>query len=186
MSECCSSSDESAEFYSVNDNIISRHTAVPSSSHRFCFLVTPLVAASMVRKKQQHPRALLGPPDARQTAERQDVTSSLVPTSTPATTGRAAASASADTASCEIAVVVPIHIANAQLIQLRHLAIYCKELSATIGGNTEHQYGLGLTIRDCSKIAWEAQNLNSRSPVSSVRTRPHTICSYLLLFSKSH
>ena len=111
----------------------------------------------MVRKKQQHPRALLGP-QARN-ADRSDVTRPLAPVPAPADS---ASAAHYSQVSCDKASVVTSIVNNdADIISLRHLAIDCKELSSITGARAGSQLSLSLTHEAPVIISW---NLHGRIP----------------------
>ena len=128
----------------------------------------------MVRKKQQHPRALLGPPEARQSAEQQDVNLTL--TAAPAARGSPTAPRSLDLAKQEFAVVSPIEIEPTGLIQLQHLAIDCKTLS-TAAGLGSGQYRLSLLLEGSAALVWEVQDLSCSSSLSAT-VRAIASCNY--------
>ena len=114
----------------------------------------------MVRRKQQHPRALLGPPEARN-ADRIDVTRPLAPV--PASADSASAVHHSQTSCDKASFVTSIVNDHADIVLLRHLAIHCKELSSITGARPGSQLSLSLTYEAPVIILWE---LHGRVPDS--------------------
>lgn len=112
----------------------------------------------MVRRKQQHPRALLGPPEARN-ADRSEVTRPLAPA--PASADSASAAHRSQISCDKASVVTAVLNNNADVIPLRHLAIDCKELSIITGARAGSQLSLSLTHEAPVIISWE---LHGRIP----------------------
>ena len=114
----------------------------------------------MVRRKQQHPRALLGPPEARN-ADRVDVTRPLAPV--PASVDSASAVQRTQLSCDKASVVTTIVSDHADVVLLRHLAIDCKELSNITGARAGSQLSLSLTYEAPVIVSWE---LHGRIPDS--------------------
>ena len=130
----------------------------------------------MVRRKQQHPRALLGPPEARN-ADQIDVTRRLAPV--PASLDSASA-VHRTQISCVKAFVTSIVSDPADVVLLRHLAIDCKALSSITGARAGSQLSLSLTYEAPVIISWELHDRISDSfpscSVSAVSTVLISLC----------
>lgn len=115
----------------------------------------------MVRRKQQHPRALLGPPEARNT-DLVDVTRPLAPV--PASGDSVTAVRRSPTSCDKASVVTPVSNNDAAIIVLRQLlAIDCKELSSITVGRAGAQLSLSLMHEASVVISWELQDRNPDS-----------------------
>ena len=131
----------------------------------------------MVRRKQQHPRALLGPPESRD-ADRLDVTRPLAPV--PASVGSASTVRRSDVLYEKSQVVVSVKNDDADIILLRHLNIDCKELSSMTGANAGPQLSLSMIHEGSVNISWELQDQSSRAVVvCSVSVIPYACCMFV-------
>ena len=131
----------------------------------------------MVRRKQQHPRALPGPPEARN-ADQIDVTRRLAPV--PASLDSASAVHGTQISCVKASVVTSIVSDPADVVLLRHLAIDCKALSSITGARAGSQLSLSLTYEAPVIISWELHDRISDSfpscSVSAVSTVFISLC----------
>ncbi|KAL3140066.1 hypothetical protein ABBQ38_004346 [Trebouxia sp. C0009 RCD-2024] len=119
----------------------------------------------MGRRKQQHPRALLGP---QRDLERLDPTDSV--DLVRASAGSASAVDRADVFSKPESVVISVEKDDPDAIPLRLLGIECKELSSV----TRAQLSLSFAHEGSVTISWEVKGPNPDSSViCSVRAIVH-------------
>lgn len=114
----------------------------------------------MVRKKQQNPRALLGPPEARQNTLEADVSTSLT-AALPAHEGRSGRGAP-DLSNDSLQFVTVVATWHSDLLPLEHLQIDCTDLTHLCVGGMEPLLRLSLTsdLRS-SAIDWAVETSTS-------------------------
>ncbi|KAL0019181.1 hypothetical protein WJX77_000293 [Trebouxia sp. C0004] len=116
----------------------------------------------MVRRKQQNPKALLGPPESRQLDT--DVSNGLT-AALPAQQSRSRPGGPA-VAQKNLTVLTNVRSLDDNLLPLRHLQIDCKNLRTTLTASTQPSLCLSITPKSGElDIAWSVSSATSEDPV---------------------
>ncbi len=122
---------------------------------------TPASVARMVRRKQQNPKALLGPPESRQVDA--DVSNGLIP-ALPAQQSRSRPGGPA-VAQKNLTVLTNVRSLDDNLLPLRHLQIDCKDLRTLLTASTQPSLCLSITPEPGDLgIAWNVTSSTSQDP----------------------
>ena len=117
--------------------------------------------ARMVRRKQQNPKALLGPPESRQVDA--DVSNGLT-AALPAQQSRSRPGGPA-VAQKNLTVLTNVRSLDDNLLPLRHLQIDCKNLRTSLTASTQPSLCLSITPEPGDiDIAWNVSSSTSQDP----------------------